>query len=549
MARVQGFEPAQSGQAPIDDNGNPVAVGVWGDSTTGVGVFGTSGSLPPSGAQPSIIEVSGVAGHSIEDVGVWGESSDSTGVVGRSVNSSGVLGVSFAPDEPSAGVFGSSTAGGAGVIGFVGEATGVIGSSVRGTGVLGRSSGTESGVVGDTSLGRETVAAAGVLGRSDTGVGVQGSSDTNNGVVGISVRGTDGLTIMAGVSGHSDQGNGVSGTTTDGEGVNGITIGGNIGVGGLDFSNTPGEGVEGTSILGTGVDGFSFADVGVGVRGEGRSGGVFGVSRSADPNAGGIIGQNPTGFAGVFLGKVRVTDTLFKASGGFEIDHPLDPRNKYLRHSFVESPDMLNIYNGNVTTDADGEASVTLPDYFEALNRDFCYQLTVIGQFAQAIVAQELSNNQFTVKTDQPRVRVSWQVTGVRQDRWAVANQIAAEEEKTANGKGRYLHPKLWGQPEEMMIQQSPEDGNQLRQTPENQIRRISRLMPERLKRQVEQMLRGDHIDREELQRLTVDFRQLREQQMREEPPRIDRVGVEEEWRQVRESVLRAHQATPPEQT
>ena len=29
---------------------------------------------------------------------------------------------------------------------------------------------------------------------------------------------------------------------------------------------------------------------------------------------------------------------------------------------------------------------MTLPEYFSALNRDFRYQLTVIGQFAQAIM-------------------------------------------------------------------------------------------------------------------------------------------------------------------
>ena len=50
---------------------------------------------------------------------------------------------------------------------------------------------------------------------------------------------------------------------------------------------------------------------------------------------------------------------------------------------------MMNIYNGNVITDANGEAVVALPEWFEALNRDFRYQLTVIGQFAQAIVAEK----------------------------------------------------------------------------------------------------------------------------------------------------------------
>lgn len=85
-------------------------------------------------------------------------------------------------------------------------------------------------------------------------------------------------------------------------------------------------------------------------------------------------GSNSSGYAGWFNGRVAVLGTLSKGGGSFKIDHPLDPANKTLSHSFVESPDMLNIYNGNVTTDADGFATVTLPDWFEALNRDFRYQ-------------------------------------------------------------------------------------------------------------------------------------------------------------------------------
>ena len=87
------------------------------------------------------------------------------------------------------------------------------------------------------------------------------------------------------------------------------------------------------------------------------------------------------------------------------------------RHSFVESPpDMMNVYDGNVSTDADENASVELPGYFEALNRDFRYQLTVIGEFAQAVVAEEVRDNRFRMKTDKPNVRLSWQITGIRQD-------------------------------------------------------------------------------------------------------------------------------------
>jgi hypothetical protein len=268
---------------------------------------------------------------------------------------------------------------------------------------------------------------------------------------------------------------------------------------------------------------------------------VQGVSTSTNPNAGGVIGENPNDFAGVFLGKVRITGALAKPGGGFEIDHPLDPENKYLCHSFVESPDMLNVYNGNVTTDANGEASVTLPDYFEALNQDFRYQLTVIGQFAQAIVAQEIRNNQFTIKTDQPRVKVSWQVTGIRKDPWAVANRIAVEEEKAAEEKGRYLHPELWGQSEEAKVHQS--------RRREIQLWRVSQLVPEPLRQRVEQhlqaLLRGDPVDREALRSLVEEAKQLAVLHPPEEPPRIDRARLEEEWRQVEELVQRMRGTTP----
>src|SRR5271157_1834221 len=166
---------------------------------------------------------------------------------------------------------------------------------------------------------------------------------------------------------------------------------------------------------------------------------------------GGGAGQTGS-YAGYFSGNVDVTGTLAKGGGSFKIDHPLDPANKYLYHSFVESPDMMNIYNGNVTTDSQGTAVVTLPDWFETLNRDFRYQLTVIGQFAQAIVAGEIANHQFSIQTDKPNVKVSWQVTGVRQDAWANAHRIPVEVEKNAQERGYYIHPELYGASEQQSI-------------------------------------------------------------------------------------------------
>jgi trimeric autotransporter adhesin len=261
--------------------------------------------------------------------------------------------------------------------------------------------------------------------------GMNGFSSTNQG---------------AGVFGHSDG--------TAGAGVLGVNDVSGFGVFG-QASGPSGQGVVGES-LGTqiaannfgpdGVDGISHSTLGAGVGAVNTTGGD------------GLFAQSSGGLAGFFLGGVQidgdldVTGTVSKSSGSFKIDHPLDPANKYLYHSFVESPDMKNIYDGTITTDTSGVATVTLPDWFEALNRDFRYQLTVIGQFAQAMVEKELANRRFTIRTDKPNVKVSWQVTGIRQDAYANAHRIPVEEAKREGERGLYLHPELFGAPPEKSI-------------------------------------------------------------------------------------------------
>jgi hypothetical protein len=178
------------------------------------------------------------------------------------------------------------------------------------------------------------------------------------------------------------------------------------------------------------------------------------------------------GLAAVLTGDVEITGTLnvlgnvSKGGGSFKIDHPLDPENKYLYHSFVESPDMKNIYDGNVTTDANGEAVIEMPEYFDALNRDFRYQLTVIGTFAQAIVADEIKDNRFRIKTSAAGVKVSWQVTGIRQDAYANKHRIQVEELKSERERGFYLYPEAHGQSEERSIDwaRNPQRMQQLKQ-------------------------------------------------------------------------------------
>jgi len=51
-----------------------------------------------------------------------------------------------------------------------------------------------------------------------------------------------------------------------------------------------------------------------------------------------------------------------------------------------------------------------------------------------------------------PGMEVSWQVTGIRHDPYAVANRIIVEEEKPTEARGYYLHLVAYGLPEEKSI-------------------------------------------------------------------------------------------------
>jgi trimeric autotransporter adhesin len=151
-------------------------------------------------------------------------------------------------------------------------------------------------------------------------------------------------------------------------------------------------------------------------------------------------------------GVVSVPGTLEAGTKDFKIDHPLDPANKFLVHASVESSEMMNIYSGNVITDELGLATIKLPDWFEAENTDFRYQLTTIGRDAHAWIAKKVQNRSFQVATDATNVEVSWQITAVRQDAYAKAHPLVVEQEKSANERGFYAHPELYGQPIEKQI-------------------------------------------------------------------------------------------------
>jgi hypothetical protein len=355
------------------------------------------------------------------------------------------------------GVRGSSNRGGVGVLGRSNN-IGVQGVSDSGQAVYGYSpSGT--GITGDSWSGTS------VHGFSRDGVGVWGSSSSHYGVYGVSssnIGVVGGSTNSIGVYGDSNSVVGVYGNSNSGTAVFGISPRG-YGVHGRSYEFV---GVKGDSNTGVAVSGESNGNIGV-YGGSNRSYGVFGFSSSHY----GVYGRGGTG-AAYLQGNVRVTGRLQKGGGSFKIDHPLDPANKYLSHSFVESPDMKNVYDGTVVLDNKGEAEIQLPDWFGALNKDFRYQLTAIGAPGPNLyIAEEIfdgvtnysnssssndknNNSRFKIAGGTLGMKVSWQVTGIRKDPWANANRILVEEDKPAKEQGYYIHPDLYGQPEEKGISQ-----------------------------------------------------------------------------------------------
>lgn len=260
----------------------------------------------------------------------------------------------------------------------------------------------------------------------------------------------------------STNGHGVLGVGDSLFGVGVYGIGATYGVQGNSNGNG-GDGVLGQSLGSSskGVFGVALGTSSYGVYGQCETNGSYGVYGMASYGYA-IYGQSTAnGWAGWFQGDVKVTGsngnltvtgTLYKSAGAFKIDHPLDPFNQWLSHSFVESDEMKNVYDGVVTLDGSGEAVVELPKWFEALNKDFRYQLTCIGRNAPVYIADEVTENKFRIAGGRPGMKISWQVTGVRRDPYAVAHPIVVEQPKHPNERGRLQHPELYGQPESMRI-------------------------------------------------------------------------------------------------
>jgi len=363
---------------------------------------------------------------------------------------------------------GSVSGGGGGAGGFL---TGTLNRGVGsytvtiGAGGAGGISYTTEGENGEDSVFDNITATGGGRGANVAAVGTGGSGGGGSsnespytGGAGTVGQGYDGGTVQTpGVSPYSSAGGG--GGSEVGEDASGSVAG--SGGDGLQSSIT---GVS-TYYSGGGGGGkyYSGGTVGAGGAGGGGGGGQNGAAGTAGtPNTGGGGGgggSNGTswpnggnGGSGIvilrYLAEVILPDTTFttdvtdlsnftitgsvtKGSGTFVIDHPLDPKNKLLFHSFVESPDVKNIYDGIVRLDKNGEVTIQLPEYFEALNKDFRYQVKGLDVAMPNIhIKEEVRNNRFVIGGGAPLGRASWQVTGIRHDPYILANPIVPEVKK-----------------------------------------------------------------------------------------------------------------------
>ncbi len=367
-------------------------------------------------------------GEGVANDGVWGISSQANGILGQGVVGMVAMGSSY------------------GLAAF---------NTNNGPGLYSKSS-TSYGIVGinDSQTRRST---PGIFGQGIAEDGGWFFSDRANGIFGNGstggyMQGSYRGLFALGTNGNGAEIQGAADGMTVRGGQDGIDVrtsnGGRSAVYAINESDGAGITVRSS---GTGLDVQGNGDGIIGVANGDGANGIVGVAKNGDqPYA--IWGQGDGKWAGYFSGDVRVTGDLDNSLAAVKMDHPLAPTERYLNQAAVVGGDMLTLYNGNVTTDAKGEAVVKMPAYVEALSKDFRYQLTPIGQFAQAIIAKELKDGEFVIRTDKPNVKVSWQVSGLRNDAYAKSRGWSAEEDKPAADKGTYLAPQAFGQPKSMSV-------------------------------------------------------------------------------------------------
>ena len=235
------------------------------------------------------------------------------------------------------------------------------------------------------------------------------------------------------------------GTATAGVYGSNLRTTGGHGVLGIGFNGLVGQTNQSTgfAVYGENYDAITPLGNGIGVAGKGYYG-VLGEDRYLGGVAGayGVFANGDMGASGVKT---------------FNIDHPSDPENKTLRHFSTESNEVLNIYRGNVIFDINGEAIVTLPEYYDAINKNPSYHLTPVGSFAQLFIKEEMKNGAFIIGGGSVGQKASWTVYSERNDAYLqkYPEKRNVVLEKRESQKGKYFIPALFNQPQSKAINQS----------------------------------------------------------------------------------------------
>lgn len=409
---------------PADWNNSMNSIEVIGGGAGGAGNGGGGGG---GGAYSKAVNVtlSGTVGYAVGAGGGSNTSGGDTYFCNSTSNCASIAGTAVVAGAKG-GVSSGTTAGGAG------------GASASGVGST-KYSGGNGGGDADVYRAGAGGGAAGKNGAGNdaTGAGVGGSGDAGSGGAG-GAAGTNGTNAVAGSAG------------TEWDATHGS--GGGGGAGYIDGNN---------SLSGVGGAGGAYGAGGGGGGGDGIS------SASTSGGAGSqgliVISYTPYGVhstvtltkSSTVTGGAAVFGTISKGSGTFVIDHPLDPKNKLLYHSFVESPDVKNIYDGIATLDDSGNVTIELPRYFLPLNKDFRYLGTAIGQPMPDRYLSTGIRKRFwifgapilKIAGGVPNGKVSWQVTGIRHDVFIRENPINVIVDKGPDAlvdKGEYLFPELY---------------------------------------------------------------------------------------------------------
>lgn len=434
-------------------------------TSTGIGVSGQN-----TGAGRGVQGVNVGAGR-----GVIGFS-DTTGYGVAGQNSGTGIGTAGFSVSTGIGVYGQNTANGAAIQGInnsvgdglqifqIGTGDGIYNSVDGGDGIVNEVNSGGTGIFNDLTIAGGT----GELidtGAND-GVGVYADSQSGDvfsffGEVNTSTI-TPGFVngaVLAGVQSGRGHGILINHTGTSGRNVefniNGATntdpavFVTHLGRGGAMVVQNQGNTIPGAPIT---VGDFAYtgtdADDHIAVAGTSAPAASFGIGVQGGGNFVGVVGE------GGDFGVVSIGDFMATGAKLFVIDHPQDPENKYLKHANIESNEVLNFYRGTAVFDATGKATVTLPSYYESINKNASYQLTPVGAaMPNLFIEAEIKNGVFTIAGGVPDKKVSWNVTAERNDAYFQQNpEKRIMETDKGPRKGKYLNPELYNQPAEKGI-------------------------------------------------------------------------------------------------